>query len=102
MSILNLPRPYVCIVPGMGGFAGSWEGGYALLGDYALWALRWGDDQIIPRDWVTDYGYPWGYYLNRRSQMGAIRHEADHATSATNGVLNGWHGKGIPPWWKLF
>ena len=95
MKQLDLPKPYICLVPGMGGFAGVWDGGFGLLGDYALWALNWGDNEIMPRD----YPY-WGIYLNRRSQMGAIRHEADHATCDC-GKADPWHGKAVPPWWQL-
>ena len=88
----------VAIVAGIGGFAGAYiDEGYAVLGDWALWALSWGGDDIMPRTWVTDYGFPWGIYLNRRNQMGAIDEEIEHLMTR-----NPEHGVGYIPWEKRF
>ena len=90
----------VAIVAGIGGFAGAYiDEGYAVLGGWTLWAISWGGDDIMPRTWVTEYGFPWGIYLNRRSQMGAIDHEVGHLLSKSGEV---GHRPGDIPWEKRF
>lgn len=94
------PRCKLGIVAGLDGFAGAWlQDGYAVLGGWTLWALNWGDDDVMPRTWVTDYGYPWGIYLNRRSQMGAVLHEVDHLLCKCGEV---GHRPGDIPWERQF
>ena len=90
----------VAIVAGIGGFAGAYiDEGYAVLGGWTLWALSWGEDAIMPRTWVTEYGFPWGIYLNRRSQMGAVLEEYEHLI-----LHDGRHEErpGYIPWEKRF
>ena len=67
LAELRLPKPYVCLVKGMGSFAGAWvDSGFAMLGDVSLDALG---EQGLP-DWDNPY--------SRYPQLGAVRHELEH------------------------
>lgn len=93
-TMMRMITCQTAIVAGMDGFAGTLiQDNLALLGGWAFWALNWGDDNIMPRD----YPY-WGVYLNRRSQMGAILHEVDHLLCQCGDL---GHTRGTP-WERLF
>ena len=84
----------VAIVAGIGGFAAAYyTEGYAVLGGWTFWAISFGDESIMPRN----YPY-WGIYLNRRSQMGAVLHELDHLLCRCRDL---GHERGMP-WENLF
>ena len=93
-TMMRVHHCRTAIVAGMGGFAGTLiQDGLTMLGGWAFWALSWGDDEIMPRTYVTEWGFPWGGYLNRRSQMGAIAFELDQQDCRC--VLD-------YPWWERF
>ena len=103
-----MPKPYVCIVAGADtlypystgpawNYARAWYTSYdnfAIAGGETFWALNWGDDDIMPRD----YPY-WGFRLNRKAQMGLILHEFDHILYM-NPLVG--HGPSDIPWERMF
>ena len=82
----------VAIVAGIGGFAGAYiDEGYAVLGDYALWSIQWGQ---LPYCEICLHS-PW---FSRYAQQGAILHELDHLLCKCTDL---GHTRGTP-WERLF
>lgn len=69
-----MTKPYTCLVAGMGGFAGTWDDGFSLLGDYALWAIQWG--QLPYCGLCLEASHK--IYFSRECQKWAIWHEINH------------------------
>lgn len=109
LALLNLPKPYMCIVAGVMQslssyyyqnpwvYAAAWYSSsqnFAIAGGETFWALNWGDDNIMPRE----YPY-WGVRLNRKAQMGLIDHELEHLFCH---CPEAGHRPGDIPWERRF
>lgn len=89
-----MSKPYTCLVAGMGGFAGTWDDGFSLLGDYALWSIQWGQLPYCGLCLEDSHRI----YFSRYAQQGAIWHEINHRLHP--GVDT--HKLETVPWWDRF